>query len=60
MEFRKTSNKSIDKKRVYEISQKFSVKEQVAELLLVRGMEKDDEIEHFLNPSFKMKYTVLW
>lgn len=51
MEFKKINNKKIDLERVKQISQKFSVTEPVAELLLLRNFETDAEIEKFLNPS---------
>lgn len=51
MEFRKISNNIINPERVREISQKFSVTEPVAELLLCRDIATDVEIQKFLNPS---------
>ncbi len=51
MEFRKISNCEIKSERIKEISQKFSVTEPVAELLVCRNIKTDAEIQKFLNPS---------
>ena len=50
MNFQKTEAK-FDIERIKEISQKFSVTEPVAELLLLRGFETDEQVSKFLNPS---------
>ncbi len=52
MEFRKITA-TVTSKRVAEISQKFSVTEPVAELLLLRGFSDDGKIRKFLNPSLQ-------
>ena len=51
MEFRKIADKNISIERIREVSQKFSVTESVAEVLLRRDISTDDEISSFLNPS---------
>ncbi len=51
MEFRKIANCNIDKDRIMEVSQKFSVTPEVAEVLLARNISTDAEIDAFLNPS---------
>lgn len=53
MEFRKTQNSEINLSRIKEISQKFSVTEPVAELLLLRNFKTDEEIKQFLSPSLE-------
>ncbi len=51
MEFRKITQNFIDRSRVNEVSQKFSISPEVAEVLLGRDIKTDAEIEAFLNPS---------
>jgi len=53
MNFRKITSKSVTAERVAEISQKFSVTEPVAELLLLRDFTTDEQVYKFLNPSLK-------
>ncbi len=50
MKFQKTEVKT-DINKIKHISQKFSVTEPVAELLLLRGFNQDEQINAFLNPS---------
>ena len=50
MKFQKTEVKT-DINKIKHISQKFSVTEPVAELLLLRGFNQDEQINTFLNPS---------
>lgn len=50
MEFRKISAPA-EPGRIAQVSQKFSVTEPVAELLLMRGFTTDKAIDKFLNPS---------
>ena len=51
MEFRKITTENIDLNRLKQISEKFCVSEQVAEILLSRGVKTDEQINRFLNPS---------
>ena len=41
----------IDNSKINSISQKFKISKDVAELLLLRGIDNDDAIEKFLNPQ---------
>lgn len=53
MKFKKINDKQIDAKRIKDVATKFSVTEQVAELLLLRNFETDEEISKFLNPKIE-------
>ncbi len=52
MEFIKNPNsKNLTLDKVQHIAQKFSVSSSIAELLIMRGINSDDEISRFLNPD---------
>ena len=48
---KKWKYKSADAKRIEEVSKKFGVSELLASVILNRGVEKDEDIEVFLNPT---------
>lgn len=51
MEFRKITNKNINCDRIEEVSKKFGISFEVAQVLLNRDIATDSEIDAFLNPS---------
>ena len=52
MEFRKIiASKNVTQDSVQHIVEKFSVSPQVAELLIMRGIQSDTDIQQFLNPN---------
>lgn len=53
MKFQKHNREQYDRERIVHISHKFGVTDDVAEILLQRGLTQDDEIQKFLNPSLE-------
>ena len=51
MEFRKLTNENCTPQKINHIVQKFGVSKDIAELLLLRELNLDDEIAKFLNPQ---------
>ena len=51
MEFRKIKNENCTKQKIEEIAKEFKISHDVAELLLLRGLNDKNEIEKFLNPQ---------
>ena len=51
MEFRKQTNENCTPQKINHIVQKFGVSKDIAELLLLRELNLDDEIAKFLNPQ---------
>ena len=51
MEFRKLTNENCTPQKINHIVQKFGVSKDIAELLLLRELNSDDEIAKFLNPQ---------
>ncbi len=56
MELRKIKNENLTEKNINHIVDKFGVSRDVAEILLLRGIDTDDKVSKFLKPEIKDMY----